>query len=247
MHVNARGSRWVAGRSRRREEARTEVQASNPVARHARTSVTQAGHRLRVSLLPAIVPGRPLNALLTNILCHHTPWRALLQERLTLKHKNTSRWARRALKRGQTLADAGTRAAVAEQLRLGEELRQRVRRQLTICRVCHACCLAAWPLGHALRSLLCSAAVLSCFLWQPRQSVDARQPLPLGHESHLPLWSARCRPQGRGSASRTPPLLTHALPALPLSPSPAGQPHEGPGLGLRCLHLCLGGRGGERG
>ncbi|KAL4441441.1 hypothetical protein ABPG77_001945 [Micractinium sp. CCAP 211/92] len=50
------------------------------------------------------------------------------KERLTLKHKNTSRWARRALKRGQTLADAGTRAAVAEQLRLGEELRQRVNR-----------------------------------------------------------------------------------------------------------------------
>ncbi|PSC76740.1 U3 small nucleolar RNA-associated 14-like protein A isoform A [Micractinium conductrix] len=50
------------------------------------------------------------------------------QERLTLKHRNTSRWARRAIKRGQTLMDDGTRAAVAEQLRLGEELRQKVNR-----------------------------------------------------------------------------------------------------------------------
>ncbi|PRW50835.1 U3 small nucleolar RNA-associated 14-like protein A [Chlorella sorokiniana] len=50
------------------------------------------------------------------------------KERLTLKHKNTSRWARRALRRGQTLMDEGTRQAVAEQLRLGEELRQRVNR-----------------------------------------------------------------------------------------------------------------------
>lgn len=49
------------------------------------------------------------------------------QERLTLKHRNTSRWARRAIKRGQTLMDEGTREAVADQLRLGEELRKRVR------------------------------------------------------------------------------------------------------------------------
>eukprot|EP00887_Chlorella_sp_A99_P001155 scaffold14.g1155.t1 len=48
------------------------------------------------------------------------------KERLTLKHKNTSRWVRRALKRGSTILDEGTKAAVAEQLRLGQELRQRV-------------------------------------------------------------------------------------------------------------------------
>lgn len=49
-----------------------------------------------------------------------------VQERLTLKHKNTSRWARRALKRGTDLVDDGTKAAIAEQLRLGQELRKRV-------------------------------------------------------------------------------------------------------------------------
>lgn len=37
-----------------------------------------------------------------------------------------SRWARRALKRGATVTDAGTRAAVAEQLRLGDALRRRI-------------------------------------------------------------------------------------------------------------------------
>ena len=52
----------------------------------------------------------------------------LLQERLTLKHKNTSRWARRALKRGANIMDEGTKAAVAEQLRLGQELRRKVGR-----------------------------------------------------------------------------------------------------------------------
>lgn len=55
-----------------------------------------------------------------------TPLASPSQERLTLKHKNTSRWARRALRRGQTLMDEGTRQAVADQLRLGEELRKRV-------------------------------------------------------------------------------------------------------------------------
>ena len=56
------------------------------------------------------------------------PTLGCLQERLTLKHRNTSRWARRLIKRGQTLMDDGSRMAVAEQLRLGEELRQRVNR-----------------------------------------------------------------------------------------------------------------------
>lgn len=50
------------------------------------------------------------------------------RERLTLKHRNTSRWARRALKRGAEALDEDTREAVAEQLRLGKELRSRVDR-----------------------------------------------------------------------------------------------------------------------
>lgn len=50
------------------------------------------------------------------------------KERLTLKHKNTSRFIRRAIKRGATQVDEGTKEAVAEQLRLGQELRQRVHR-----------------------------------------------------------------------------------------------------------------------
>ena len=51
---------------------------------------------------------------------------ARAKERLTLKHRNSSRWARRALKRGMDVMDEGTKAAVAEQLRLGEELRRKV-------------------------------------------------------------------------------------------------------------------------
>ncbi|CAK9175337.1 unnamed protein product [Ilex paraguariensis] len=38
------------------------------------------------------------------------------EERLTLKHKNSSKWAKRILKRGLDVQDEGTRAAVAEQL-----------------------------------------------------------------------------------------------------------------------------------
>ncbi len=48
------------------------------------------------------------------------------KERLTLKHKNSSRWARRALRRGVTVMDQHTREALAEQLRMGQEIRQRV-------------------------------------------------------------------------------------------------------------------------
>ena len=51
---------------------------------------------------------------------------ARAKERLTLKHRNSSKWARRALKRGMNVMDEGTKAAVAEQLRLGEELRRKV-------------------------------------------------------------------------------------------------------------------------
>ncbi|KAL6902063.1 hypothetical protein ACP4OV_004939 [Aristida adscensionis] len=38
------------------------------------------------------------------------------EERMTLKHKNTSKWAKRILKRGLSIQDEGTRAAIAAQL-----------------------------------------------------------------------------------------------------------------------------------
>ncbi|CAN6300966.1 unnamed protein product [Urochloa humidicola] len=38
------------------------------------------------------------------------------EERMTLKHKNTSKWAKRILKRGLSVQDEGTRAAIATQL-----------------------------------------------------------------------------------------------------------------------------------
>lgn len=38
------------------------------------------------------------------------------EERMTLKHKNTSQWAKRILKRGLSVQDEGTRAAIAAQL-----------------------------------------------------------------------------------------------------------------------------------
>ena len=44
-----------------------------------------------------------------------------------MKHRNTSKWARRALKRGINVMDEGTKDAIAEQLRVGQELRQKVR------------------------------------------------------------------------------------------------------------------------
>eukprot|EP00890_Picochlorum_soloecismus_P006277 jgi/Picsp_1/6650/NSC_03993-R1_protein len=49
------------------------------------------------------------------------------KERLTLKHKNTSRFIRRAIKRGSSHApDESIREVIAEQLRIGEEIRKRV-------------------------------------------------------------------------------------------------------------------------
>ncbi|MEW5305610.1 MAG: hypothetical protein WDW36_008141 [Sanguina aurantia] len=48
------------------------------------------------------------------------------KERLTLKHRNTSKWARRALKRGVTVMDEGTKAALAEQVALGRTLRRKM-------------------------------------------------------------------------------------------------------------------------
>lgn len=50
----------------------------------------------------------------------------MVQERLTLKHKNTSKWAKRALKRGINVRDDATKEALEEQLRLGQQLRQKV-------------------------------------------------------------------------------------------------------------------------
>jgi len=46
------------------------------------------------------------------------------EERLTLRHKHTSRWARRALRRGSA-TDEGTRAALREQIALADALRKR--------------------------------------------------------------------------------------------------------------------------
>ncbi|KAG2495048.1 hypothetical protein HYH03_006979 [Edaphochlamys debaryana] len=48
------------------------------------------------------------------------------KERLTQRHRNSSRWARRALKRGQLAQDEGTKAAIAEQLALGQQLRRKI-------------------------------------------------------------------------------------------------------------------------
>lgn len=56
-----------------------------------------------------------------------------LQERLTLKHKNTSKWAKRALRRGINVMDEGTKEAMQEQLRLGMALRQKVRCPCAAC------------------------------------------------------------------------------------------------------------------
>jgi len=72
-----------------------------------------------VLLLPAV-----------EVSCQHTELHSSAcnaQERLTLKHKNTSKWARRALRRGVNVMDATTKEAMEEQLRLGLALRQRVR------------------------------------------------------------------------------------------------------------------------
>jgi U3 small nucleolar RNA-associated protein 14 len=46
-----------------------------------------------------------------------------------MKLRNTSKWARRALKRGINVMDEGTKDAIAEQLRVGQELRQKVRQR----------------------------------------------------------------------------------------------------------------------
>ncbi|RLN79028.1 hypothetical protein BBJ28_00007580 [Nothophytophthora sp. Chile5] len=47
------------------------------------------------------------------------------EERLTLKHRNTSKWVKHQLRRGVN-ADDATRGAIADQLRRGEELRRKM-------------------------------------------------------------------------------------------------------------------------
>ena len=49
-------------------------------------------------------------------------------ERTTQRHRNTSRWVQRQLHRGHAQWDEGTRAALQEQARRGEELRRRASR-----------------------------------------------------------------------------------------------------------------------
>ena len=47
------------------------------------------------------------------------------QERMLLKHKNTSRWAKRAIRKGLAHLP-GTKEAIAEQLRIGQELKRKI-------------------------------------------------------------------------------------------------------------------------
>lgn len=47
------------------------------------------------------------------------------EERMTLRHKNTSKWVRRQLSRGETRRNPEARAAIEEQLQLHQELKQR--------------------------------------------------------------------------------------------------------------------------
>ncbi|XP_057822016.2 uncharacterized protein C57A7.06 [Cryptomeria japonica] len=48
------------------------------------------------------------------------------EERMTLRHKNTSKWAKRAVKRGLQIQDEGTKAALAEQLRMNTLLTRKI-------------------------------------------------------------------------------------------------------------------------
>lgn len=45
---------------------------------------------------------------------------------MTLKHRNSSKWARRIIKRGLSLQDDGTRAAISEQLHEHELLKRKM-------------------------------------------------------------------------------------------------------------------------
>lgn len=58
-----------------------------------------------------------------------------------MKHRNSSKWAKHALRRGAHLLDASTKSAVNEQLRLGQELKQKVGHlAVKLCSTC-ACIL----------------------------------------------------------------------------------------------------------
>ncbi|KAK2965173.1 hypothetical protein RJ640_019928 [Escallonia rubra] len=48
------------------------------------------------------------------------------EERLTLKHKNSSKWAKRIIKRGMTVQDEGTRAAISDQLHQHAQLTRKM-------------------------------------------------------------------------------------------------------------------------
>ena len=51
-----------------------------------------------------------------------------MTERATLAHKNTSKWAKRVLKRGKNV-DVDTRRALSAQLQRGDDLRRKMTRQ----------------------------------------------------------------------------------------------------------------------
>eukprot|EP00557_Chaetoceros_sp_GSL56_P006911 CAMPEP_0176499018 /NCGR_PEP_ID=MMETSP0200_2-20121128/12675_1 /TAXON_ID=947934 /ORGANISM="Chaetoceros sp., Strain GSL56" /LENGTH=877 /DNA_ID=CAMNT_0017897353 /DNA_START=51 /DNA_END=2680 /DNA_ORIENTATION=- len=48
-----------------------------------------------------------------------------MKERMSLKHRNTSKWAKRVLRRGANV-DADTRRALSEQVRIGDELKKKM-------------------------------------------------------------------------------------------------------------------------
>jgi len=48
-----------------------------------------------------------------------------IKERISLKHKNTSKWAKRVLRRGGAI-DGETRKALSEQIRIGDDLRKKM-------------------------------------------------------------------------------------------------------------------------
>ena len=55
---------------------------------------------------------------------HEKAERLRAEERMTLRHKNTSKWAKRLLQRKDL--DPQSRAALEEQLRLGQQLRKKI-------------------------------------------------------------------------------------------------------------------------
>lgn len=56
--------------------------------------------------------------------------RRRVEERVTLRHKNTSKWVRRQLRRGEGMRDESTKAAIEDQLRLHHELKRRQLREV---------------------------------------------------------------------------------------------------------------------